>query len=323
MTKKKIHIFFLDIILNYKRKKIKLEFYYILLLFLILISLNKYKKNKIKVCLCTVGKLENRYILEFVDHYKKYHIDKIILYDNNDINGEKFEDLLSDYLKLNFIEIINHRGETKIQIKMFQDCYKNNYKKYDWLLFYDIDEFIHLKKFHSIKDFLIQSKFNNCQSIYLNWIIHTDNNLIFYDNRLLSRRFTETFKRANFCIGKTIIRGNIENLEFHSAHSLDFNIGRCNGFGKIIKLKINRYCKVPDYKYFYIDHYYSKSTEEFINKINRGSGTRGQNIKKKYGRIQNYFIFNKITEEKINLIIEKTYLNISLLMNNSNNKLEC
>ena len=193
---------------------------------------------------------------------------------------------------------------------MFQDCYKKNYKFYDWLIFYDIDEYIHLKKYNNIKDFLIQKRFNKCHSIYLNWIIHTDNNLLYYDKRDLYKRFPEVVKNKNFCYGKTIIRGNIENLTFKSTHTLDNKIGRCNGFGKINKNK-HRRCKVPDYKYFYIDHYFCKSTEEYINKINKGDAIVGQNIKNKYTRINLYFKFNKISMAKINFIVEKAHLNFA------------
>ena len=44
--------------------------------------------QKLKVCLCTPVKKENLYIKEFIEHYKSYNVDKIFLYDNNDINGE-------------------------------------------------------------------------------------------------------------------------------------------------------------------------------------------------------------------------------------------
>ena len=315
MLKNKIQIFFYNCLLNYKIKIIKglkIKIFFDLLLFFFIINLN-IKKNQIKVCLCTVGKLENKYILEFVKYYKKYQVDKIFIYDNNDINGEKFEDILSYYIKINFTEIINHRGEKKIQIKMMQDCYYKNYKIYDWLIFYDIDEYIHLKHYQNIKDFLIKKKFDKCQSIYLNWIMHTDNNLQYYDKRILSKRFKEVVKDRNFCYGKTIIRGRIENLKFWSTHTLDKYLGRCNGFGKKILIKI-RACKTPDYKYFYIDHYYSKSTEEFIYKLNKGDAIVDQNIKNKYIRIKLYFRFNKITKEKIKYIAKKAKLKIPLIM---------
>ena len=291
----------------------KLNVFLILILFL---RLNLYlyfkkKSNLIKVCLCSVGKLENKYIREFVEHYKKYKVDKIFIYDNNEINGERFDNILKDYIKSKFVDVINFRGEEGKQLKMFQDCYKKNYMKYDWLIFYDIDEFIYLKNINNIKDFLNQKKFNNCQSIYLNWVIHTDNNLKYYNNKSLAKRFTEIYKNKNYCNGKTIIRGDIKNIKMETTHLLDTKIGRCNGFGKKFKSK-GIFCLTPDYKYYYIDHYYSKSTEEFINKINKGDAIFGK--KNKDLRINIYFRFNKITYEKIKYIGLKMGLNTTELM---------
>ena len=65
-------------------------------------------------------------------------------------------------------------------------------------MFYDIDEFIHLKNYINIKLFLNENKFNKCQRIALNWVMHTDNNLIHYDNRSLFERFPEKEKQAKY-----------------------------------------------------------------------------------------------------------------------------
>ena len=52
------------------------------------------------MCICTLGKKENKYIREYIGHYKALGVDKIFLYDNNDIDDEKFEDVLSDYVSI-------------------------------------------------------------------------------------------------------------------------------------------------------------------------------------------------------------------------------
>ena len=227
-----------------------IKFYFIFLLIGLIILIYAFiinNNNKIKVCLCSVGKLENNYIVEFVEHYFKYNVDKIFLYDNNDINGERFEKVLINYIKNNYVDIINYRGQKKKQTNIYDNCYKKNYNIYDWLIFYDIDEFINLKGFSNIKDYLKQKKFLNCESLYLNWVIHTDNNLLYYDNRTLFKRFKEIYKNKDFCRGKTIIRGKLKKkLNFVSVHNLDMKIGRCNGFGKKIKI-ISNNCKNPDF----------------------------------------------------------------------------
>ena len=42
----------------------------------------------------------------------------------------------------------------KPQLKSYKNCFKKNYKKYDWLIFYDIDEFLFLKNYKNIKLFI-------------------------------------------------------------------------------------------------------------------------------------------------------------------------
>ena len=73
---------------------------YISILSIILITfraiINIRKIENIKVCLCTIGKQENLYVREYVSYYKNYNLDKIFIYDNNEINGEKFEDVIGD-----------------------------------------------------------------------------------------------------------------------------------------------------------------------------------------------------------------------------------
>lgn len=275
-----------------------------------LIQSSKIKSN-IKVCLCTVGKQENNYILDFIKFYKKYGVDKIFLYDNNDINSERFEEVISEYIENNYVKIFNYRGKSKKQLFIYDHCYNLNKKNYDWLIFYDIDEFIYLKNIKNIKEFLVKKKFKKCKSIYLNWIVHTDNNLLYYKNVSVFNRFPATYKNKDYCVGKSIVRGNISNFHSYSTHSLDLKIPKCNGFGNMIKLERIRYCTKPDFKYHYINHYQYKSTEEFINKIQKGDCLSGDGTEYKLQKIRRYFYVNQINIEKINLIQNKTGLNIS------------
>ncbi len=168
-----------------------------------------------------------------------------------------------------------------------------------------------MRNINNIKQFLTEKKFLNCKSIYLNWIKHKDNNLLYYENKSIFERFPEIYKNKNYCKGKTIIRGNIKTFHSHSCHVLDKRVPKCNGFGKIINFKKTFFCPKPDLKYYYIDHYEFKSTEEFINKINNGDCRFGYGRKNKLFRIKEYFKFNKITFEKIHLMENKTGLYIS------------
>ena len=307
---------------NYKLIKINFIF------FIMIISLFNYnnrllkksKKNEknINICICTIGKKENKYIREFVEYYVNYGVDKIFLYDNNDKEGERFEDVLNDFIKNKFVEILNWRGRKREQLNVFKHCYNNNFKKFDWLLFYDLDEYIYLRNYTNIKDFLKEKKFNDCQIIYLNWIIHTDNNLIHYYNETLHKRFPilEPKARKNitfFSPVKSILKGHIPNISINCLHKLNSKMKACNGFG--LKPKLLSYEMEADSTYYYIDHFYFKSLEEFIDKLNKGNARTYIDRGIDFLRINRYFTMNEINIYKLKYLENNTKINISLFKN--------
>jgi len=302
---KNFYYIFLNI--YYKFINIIKKIYLLIIIFFILNNFIKNGLNNIKICVCTIGKNENRYIREFISYYIKYGVDKIILYDNNNIDGERFEKQINDFIYKRFVEIKNWRGIKHPQIKMYNNCYKLYNRKFEWLIFSDIDEFIFLKSYSNIKDYLKQSKFNNCQSIQLNWLLYTDNNLTFYQNQSLEKRFTETesIKKRIINIysnGKTLLRGHISNINLTGIHIITKKLKNCDGFGNIIKSKFIKF----DFKNYYFKHYYSKSLEEFVEKLKKGDVLRGT-IKEK---IKRYFKYNEITSNRI-YYLEK-HLNVDL-----------
>ena len=260
-----------------------------------------------KICICTIGKQENKYILEYIEYYKNFGVDKIYIYDNNNINGEYFDNIILDYINQGFIKVKNWRGIKSPQMMIYHDCYNNYHDKYDWLLFNDIDEYLFLKNYNNIKVFLYQKKFKECQNIQLNWLLYTDNNLIYYENKSLIKRFKEKDplmnKRniAKFSNGKSILRGHIPNITIYNFHCISNNLQTCDGFG------IKRKALQSDYNYYYFKHYYCKSTEEFIEKLKKGDVYKTT----KHMKIQFYFSYNKITLEKLNYIEKETGMNLS------------
>ena len=293
-----LFIMYILIIIYIYKRKLKLKNYK-----------NKNKITlKIKVCLCTLGKNENRYIREFVQHYEKYDVDKIFLYDNNDIDAERFEDIIKDYIENGFVEILNWRGKTKGIYKIMNNCYKSNYINYNWLIFYEMDEFIHLDKYKSIKNFLIEKKFKDCQIIYLNLVCHTDNNLLYYQNESLFKRFPHINKKMKLEV-KSIVRGNLTKLRINHLHTCNNKLINCNGFGHKNKIR-SIFATERDFKYYYIDHFYSKSTEEFINKLKRGDLYKTSNNYLLH-KIKKYYLQSNLTKEKIEFIENRTGFDLS------------
>jgi len=127
---------------------IKSKILFVISLILILNIVKNFKYSNIMISLCVIGKKENLYVKEFINHYKKLCYNHIFIYDNNDINEEKFEDVIQNENNQHFVSIINYRGykgkEKHPQFDTYKDCYEKNNKNYEWLSFFDFDEFLDL-----------------------------------------------------------------------------------------------------------------------------------------------------------------------------------
>jgi len=140
-------------------------------------------------------------------------INKIILYDNNDINGERLKGIISDYIENRFVDIFD-RGRMIIQDKKYgkitqglayHDCYYNNYNKYDWIVFFDIDEFLSTEyKYNNVFEFL--NDFNDYDRIKFQWRMFGDNGKLYYENNPVIERF---LSKNNF---KYELKNNINNI---------------------------------------------------------------------------------------------------------------
>ena len=297
-------------------------FTFLIIIFFVSVAKKRLHSNSINICICTLAKNENLYIREFIEYYKNYGVDKIFLYDNNDINGEKFEDVISDYIKSRFVEILNWRGIKKAMLPIMNHCYTTNSKEYDLLIFYEIDEQINLYNYTNIKNFLVEEKFKKCQLIYLNLVCHTDNNKLYYENKTLRERFPNIvpISKSNIFSIKFIIRGNISNVIIRDVHKCNDELVNCNGFGHSNKIQGGHYSTEPDIKYYYINHYFSKSTEEFINKMKRGDALITDYKNYQMIRVIKYFSQSEITKEKIQMIEKETQLNLSMFKKNISKK---
>ena len=260
-----------------------------------------------KVAICCIGRKENLYIKEFVEHYKNIEVDKIFIYDNNFGDEERFEDVLQTYIDEGFVDIVNYRDKPLAQLSAYQNCYDLHSQEYDWLGFIDCDEFLFLNKHKTIKDFLSQKKFENFDMIHLNWMCYGDNELIEYDDRTLSERFKNpieplTLKKSyNFPENdhiKSIVRGGLCLMWKGTSHTpFPYRLKCCDCSGK--ERDGLSWHHPFDYSDAYIKHYVTKTLEEWYkNKAQRGHPIGDKDYFKHVGIIDEFFKWNKKTKEK-------------------------
>ena len=240
-----------------------------------------------KVALCCIGKNENRYIREYVDHYRKIEVDKIFLYDNNDIDGEHFEDIIQSDIDSGFVELINYRGEKVCQLRAYQECYDKHGGEYDWIMFIDCgDEYWYSDVYETIKQFLGQKRFDGFDVIHVNLETYGDCGNLRYEDKPLTERFPDplpysiclAFKGRNIPENyhvSSIVRGKRIVYWKETSHTPypSKHLSCCNQIGTTTscELPLQPYEKYSNiFAYARFKHYTIKSAEEYAQKVLRG-----------------------------------------------------
>lgn len=257
-----------------------------------------------KIALCCIAKLENEYIRFFVEYYKSLQFDKIIICDNNDPEGERFEEVIGDYIQSGFVDIIDYRGKKTTIAASYQDCYDRFNHEYDWIAFLDCDEFMtFLDGTKDIHAFLNQKKFVPFQIMQFNWMVYGDNEMLDSDGRNVIERFKDPIipydfqtKYLNFpenCHIKSVLRGGLYDIVWNNPHNPDNEYYKCcNPSGTPITLSFKQNI---DYNTSYLRHYSTKTIGEWVKyKVKRGDSVYST------GEIsfEAFYRYNNITEEK-------------------------
>lgn len=264
-----------------------------------------------KIALCCIAKLENDYIRHFVEYYKKLNFDKIYLYDNNDIDGERFDIVIGDYIRSGYVEIIDYRGKKVAQLSAYQDCYEKYNKEYSWMAFFDIDEFLTFKDGTTDAHlFLSKWKFLPYQMIHLNWMVYGDDGMLDTDGRNVIERLQNPIYPLDFHAEyddipennhiKSIIRGGLPFIRWkETPHTPVSGIYHCcNPEGE----KVEENSPFQDFNFgnCYIRHYSTKTIGEWVrNKMQRGIPDRSEDKWKSALNLDRFFRYNVKTKKKV------------------------
>jgi len=233
-----------------------------------------------KVALCVQIKLENNYIREWIEYHKNLGFDNIVIIDNNNVNTDIINDAINDYIKSNYVIVDNtYYGEKNIQQYSYANCLNQHITEYDWIGFWDLDEFLYLNKFNNIKDFLLSNKnFNECDAIALQWVTYADNGYIEVSSHSVLENFDNPFNISNDISKQSYYKSifnchnviNLPNIIFNDAHGLiNGDLTMCDVSGNFMYCFNS--CIYPNTNDVYLKHFLTKSLSEFIyQKCSRG-----------------------------------------------------
>lgn len=212
-----------------------------------------------KVALVCIAKDEDNYIQEWVEYHIKLGFDDVFVYQNN---------YRCNYIHPNLLKIDFDRSDSNRQVGAYNDFIQKNSGVYDYAAFFDIDEFLVLKKHNNIKDFL--RDYLDYPAVGINWVLFGDNNQKTVNNGEYSciKRFTKRQKNVNPLI-KSIVKLNHGVLM--STHN-PLSEWVCPN--KVVRGG-NMNLEGDD-SIAQLNHYFVKTFEEFQIKMSKGRVCNGQ-----------------------------------------------
>lgn len=251
-----------------------------------------------KVAVCAIGRLENRYAVEWVEHYKRLGVDHIFIYDNNRLDEEQFIDVLHTYVKDGFVSIAEIPEATILQKRVYERCYNIHSDDYEWVGFFDFDELVCIEDGRDIHDFLDDYE---ADVVSLNWMTMTDSGLTHYDERPMAERFTQG-TGEDFEINrhvKSFVRSGINGISFNDPHIPNAPALQCEN---VLHERIEQIPVQPKaiHSVAYIKHYNTKTAEEWATLKMRRLSPCGEdyNREMKAKNVDYFFSINERTPEK-------------------------
>lgn len=253
------------------------------------------------VALCCIARQEERYLQEWIDHHLLMGVKRLFIYDNG--RGNEPVPTFDDER----VEVIDWRDKEAAQCDAYAHCYRRHGHEYAWIGFIDVDEHVQVRQGETLTNYLNCMAAMKADVVLLNWRVMTDNGLTRYDERSMAERFTQPMA-DNRCVRftdipendhvKAFVRGGVYGLQFGTPHCpvKPATLIAVNSNGETVPLR----ALIPhQLKHAWIDHFETKTAEEYMQKARRGfplSHQYGEEFLRNAVRF--FFCINERTPEK-------------------------
>lgn len=229
--------------------------------------------NKIDLAIVTIMKNEAPYVKEWLDYHILVGVHKFYIYDND--STDNLKEVLAPYIKSGIVEYTFFTGAEQ-QLPAYNDCFEKHKDDVEWLAVIDADEFIVPVKTKTIQQTL--QDYKAYPAVGINWVMYDSNGHINKPRKggVLNNytRCRKWFRHEPSAHIKSIIQPSkvikITNPHYSAykddAFAVDENKHIIDKSGK--GFAFTDYASVQKLR---INHYWSKSYEETLKKIERGN----------------------------------------------------
>ena len=236
--------------------------------------------NNDQLSIVAIAKNEGNYIREWVAYHKVLGIGHIYLYDNE--STDNTIDCIRDFIDSEFVTLIDFPGQ-KMQLKAYNDALKRWGGINRYMAFIDCDEFLVIDKDKLIIDVFdeIAVSVANVGGIALNWKMYGSSGHIHKPAGLVIESFQYRADTANGkgteCVKTVVIPSRV--VKFAHPHYPVYKLGYygVSTSGKVVPEWNNA---ISHYDKIWINHYFTKSLEEWKTRRSLGKADLGTENKR-------------------------------------------
>ena len=230
-------------------------------------------KGDVFLSIVCIAKNEGPYLREWIEYHKIVGVDRFYFYDNESDDNTKI--ILDPYIKdgtVVYHYVPNHPiTKQSPQIESYNDAIFKYRDKTKWMAIIDIDEFIVPVEKNSIPEFLVD--YDQYAAVAVNWLCFDSsghNKIPTEHGGLLSANYTRVRKEKNKLIDRTVkpIFNPKRVVKCISPHYCLYYLGGRAVSENFIRVQ-GPSSQVHSSKKIRINHYYTKSRDEYINKLKR------------------------------------------------------
>lgn len=221
--------------------------------------------------ICLIIRDENEYLKEWLDWHISLGVQHFYIYDHGSKQPvyEYISRLSGEYVDK--VTVIDWCGtHLNAQPDAYNDCLKRFLNESRWIGFIDVDEQVRIKNGLTLPEFL--QGYERFAGVFAVWLTYGANGHKNKFNEPLRQRFTSLCPPNGLAeyMGKVFVQPMLmKDMHIHNGHPIeDFNVvGEYKD-----KFEENNIWKAnATTELICVDHYYTKSYEEWLEKLNRGS----------------------------------------------------
>lgn len=257
-----------------------------------------------------IVKNEALYIQEWIEYHLLIGVEHFYIYDND--SNDNLRLLLDSYISRGIVTYIFCPGKT-MQMPAYNDALIRFGKYNHWIAFIDADEFITLKCSNSLSEFI--REYDNYAELGINWCMFDCNNHMTKPQQgFVIQNYTRCFENDNHPLNrhlKCIVKPSSVKVCL-TPHYMRLN-RNSKAVNEIFENLVTPFPPNASLNRIQINHYFSKSKEEYIEKISRGRSDIA--AKRSFDKKSFDFSYEKTKEstillpfvERLKKIIPETY----------------